>query len=506
MTMTSQGTVADLFRTAAESAAEYRCGLADRPVARPVDPATLRAALGGPLPAGPTAPDRVLDELVAAAEPGLVATAGPAVLRVRHRRRAAGGDAADMLAAGWDQLAFNAVTSPAAAVAEEVAGGWLKELLGLPATASVGFVTGAQAANTVGLAAGPAPRARRAPAGTSSATACRARRGCGWSPARSGTPPSTGRCGCSASATRSSSRSPPTANGAIDVDDLARGARPPSRTGRRSSACRPATSTPAPATTCGRRSSSPDGTARWVHVDGAFGLWAAASPATAAPGRRDRAGRLVGHATRTSGSTSPTTAASCSARTRRRTPPPMSYTAAYLVGSGAVRAPSDFVPESSRRARGFAVWAALRELGADGVAELVDRCCALARRFADGLAGRRRRGRQRRRAQPGAGRLRRRRPHRRDQQYERLRSSTSSGCSSRRFASADRGFEARHHRRVPRLQRQHVELSKDREVRRSFNLVTCRVGLPSLSRVLARRDEIAANPDVAVSRPHRGRG
>ena len=66
----------------------------------------------------------------------------------------------------------------------------------------------------------------------------------------------------------------------------------------------------------------------------------------------------------------------------------MSFTAAYLVGhgTGPVRAPSDYVPESSRRARGFATWAALRELGREGIAGLVDRCCALARRFADRLA------------------------------------------------------------------------------------------------------------------------
>ena len=71
----------------------------------------------------------------------------------------------------------------------------------------------------------------------------------------------------------------------------------------------------------------------------------------------------------------------------------MSYTAAYLVRAGAAtRRAGDFVPESSRRARGFAVWAALRELGRDGVADLVDRCCALARRFADGPGARRRRG------------------------------------------------------------------------------------------------------------------
>ena len=66
----------------------------------------------------------------------------------------------------------------------------------------------------------------------------------------------------------------------------------------------------------------------------------------------------------------------------------MAYTAAYLVGTSpaAVRAPGDFVLESSRRARGFATWAALRELGRSGVAELVDRCCSLAQRFATQLA------------------------------------------------------------------------------------------------------------------------
>jgi glutamate/tyrosine decarboxylase-like PLP-dependent enzyme len=65
----------------------------------------------------------------------------------------------------------------------------------------------------------------------------------------------------------------------------------------------------------------------------------------------------------------------------------MSYTAEYLVGQdeGVVRGPSDFVLESSRRARGFATWAALRELGRDGLADLVERCCALARRFAEQL-------------------------------------------------------------------------------------------------------------------------
>jgi glutamate/tyrosine decarboxylase-like PLP-dependent enzyme len=66
----------------------------------------------------------------------------------------------------------------------------------------------------------------------------------------------------------------------------------------------------------------------------------------------------------------------------------MAFTASYLVGQGdsAVRNPSDFVPESSRRARGLATWAALRQLGKAGIADLVERCCLLARKFATDLS------------------------------------------------------------------------------------------------------------------------
>jgi len=124
----------------------------------------------------------------------------------------------------------------------------------------------------------------------------------------------------------------------------------------------------------------------WVHVDGAFGLWAAASPerahlvdgldladSWACDGHKwlnlpyDSGFAICAH---------PTTQVAA-----------MSYTAPYLVGSGSGwPAPADLTPESSRRARGFAAWAALRELGSDGIAALVKRCCLHARRFADGLA------------------------------------------------------------------------------------------------------------------------
>ena len=122
----------------------------------------------------------------------------------------------------------------------------------------------------------------------------------------------------------------------------------------------------------------------WVHVDGAFGLWAAASPHTR--------GLVDGIELADSWATDghkwlnvPYDSGFVFCAHPAEHVAAASYTASYLVGSGAVPTPSDFVLESSRRARGFAVWAALRELGRDGVRDLVDRCCRLARRFADGL-------------------------------------------------------------------------------------------------------------------------
>jgi glutamate/tyrosine decarboxylase-like PLP-dependent enzyme len=124
----------------------------------------------------------------------------------------------------------------------------------------------------------------------------------------------------------------------------------------------------------------------WVHVDGAFGLWAAASPSTrhmvAGIERADSWG-VDGHKwLNVPYDTGYVFCADPEAHAAA-----MSYTAAYLAGhgEGGIRTPGDFVPESSRRARGFATWAALRELGRSGLAGLVERCCSLARRFAERL-------------------------------------------------------------------------------------------------------------------------
>jgi hypothetical protein len=137
----------------ADRIADYRERVADSRVSPTATLDEIVAGFDVPLGEHGVAATQVLDDLARAAEPGLVASTGP-----RYFGFVTGGSldaalCADLMVAGWDQLAFNAVSSPASVAAEVVAGRWLKELLALPKEASVGFVTGAQAANTVGLAA-----------------------------------------------------------------------------------------------------------------------------------------------------------------------------------------------------------------------------------------------------------------------------------------------------------------------------------------------------------------
>jgi len=375
--------LATVLHRVADVTAAYRAGLPDRPVPATADLQSLDAAFGGPLPAGPTPAVDVVDELVAAAEPGLVATTGPRFFGFVIGGALPAATAADMLATGWDAVAFNAVTSPAAAAAERAAGGWVKELLGVPQEASIGFVTGAQAANTVGLSAARhhvlaeagwdvehrgllgAPTMRVLASEERHATVDRSLRLLGLGsdviePVRAD------------------------ANGGIDIAHLesvlAQGSSGPLIV------CLQAGNVNTGA--CDDLRAACDlvhARGGWAHVDGAFGLWAAASPAL----------RHLVDGVELADSWG------CDAHKWLNVPydsafamvsrpqvhaAAMSYTAAYLVGSGAVPGGADFTAESSRRARGLAVWAAVRELGASGVSELVDRCCALARRFADSLA------------------------------------------------------------------------------------------------------------------------
>ncbi|WP_410664676.1 pyridoxal phosphate-dependent decarboxylase family protein [Amycolatopsis sp. lyj-84] len=369
----------DLLADVAARVADYRESVADAPVF-PDDTSGVRGKLGE-LPEKPTPPADVIRRLADAVEPALVATTGPRYFGFVTGGALEAATAADMLTAGWDQGAFNQVTSPAAAIVEEVAGEWLKDVLGLPSGASFGFVTGGQGANTVCLAAARHHVLARS----------------GWDVERRGlhgAPPLTVVAGEERHATidrslrllglGTDSVRPVRTNGqgAIDVADLE---------------C----TLDGPAIVCLQAGNVNTGAfddfaaateiaherGAWVHVDGAFGLWAAATPAlghlTAGVEAAD-SWAVDGH----KWLNVPYDSGYAFCAHPESHVAAMSLTAAYLTGQGAgdVRAPGDFVPESSRRARGFATWAALSELGRSGVAELVERCCALARRFAGQLA------------------------------------------------------------------------------------------------------------------------
>ncbi|MGH9225609.1 MAG: pyridoxal phosphate-dependent decarboxylase family protein [Acidimicrobiales bacterium] len=375
----------ELLVDAAARAADYR----ERSARGPVFPVDLdldrlRARLGT-LADGPSPPEAVIDELAEAVGPALVATTGPRYFGFVVGGALDAASAADVLATGWDQPAFNPMTSPGAAVVEDIAGGWLKELLGLPAGASFGFVTGGQAANTVGLAAARHHVLKQV----------------GWDVERDGlTGAPNIRVVANAERHATIDRTlrllglgvkalePVATNdqGAIDIDDLARVL---------------AGGPTGPAIVCLQAGNVNSGAfddfaaacglaherGAWVHVDGAFGLWAAANPST----RHLTAGTEAADSWATDGHkwlNVPYDSGYAFCAWPDAHAASMSFTAAYLTGhgEGGQRAPSDYVPESSRRARGFPTWAALRQLGRSGVTDLVERCCALARRFTESLA------------------------------------------------------------------------------------------------------------------------
>ncbi|MDQ1401004.1 MAG: hypothetical protein QOK20_2936 [Acidimicrobiaceae bacterium] len=375
----------DLLTHAASRAADHRAEAARQPVfPASLDHESMREALG-PLPDHPTPARAVVDQLADIVEPGLVATTGPRYFGFVVGGALDAATAADVLTTGWDQPAFNAVTSPAAALVEDVTGGWLKDVLGLPAAASFGFVTGGQAANTVALAAARhqvlagvgwdveqrgllgGPPIRVVANGERHATIDRTLRLLGL-----------GAGVVEAVATDD--------QGAIDVADLGRvlaeGPAGPTivclQAGNVNSG---AFDDFAAATSVAHEHGA------WVHVDGAFGLWAAASPTT----RHLTAGIDTADSWATDGHkwlNVPYDSGYVFCAHPQAHANAMSFTAAYLTGhgQGGLRTPADYVLESSRRARGFATWAALRQLGRSGIAELVERCCALARRFAEQLA------------------------------------------------------------------------------------------------------------------------
>jgi glutamate/tyrosine decarboxylase-like PLP-dependent enzyme len=371
---------ADLLKRTAELALGFLDSLPHRRVAPGASIEELRRALGGPLPERGGDPLATVERLAAAADPGLVGMAGPRYFGFVIGGHLPAALAADWLTSTWDQNATLYVSGPSNAVAEEVAAGWLLDVLRLPSTASVGFTTGCMMANFTALAA-----ARHA---------LLARRG--WDVE------TRGLYGAPEIDVVIGAEAHVTILAALQMLGLGRERViqiPTDAQGRMEAAALRATlqDRHGPLIVCAQAGNVNTGAfdpleeiadavrrrEGWLHVDGAFGLWAAASPALAHLVRgAERADSWAtdGHKWLNVPYDSGIVAVADPESHRAA----MTIAAPYLVQTGGrERDPFDYVPEFSRRARGFNVWAALHSLGREGLAGLVDRCCALARRFAE---------------------------------------------------------------------------------------------------------------------------
>jgi glutamate/tyrosine decarboxylase-like PLP-dependent enzyme len=368
----------ELLCRTADIAADFLESLDDRPVFPRVSVDALRRSLGGPLPDEPSDPREVIERLAAAADPGIVA-----IPSGRYFGFVIGGSipaalAADWLTSTWDQNAGLYAGGPAASVVEDVVRVWVVDLLGLPHDASIGLVTGTQMGSVTALAAARFRVLERR----------------GWDVGRdglAGAPPIRVLVGEKRHVTidralrllglGSPEVLPADEQGRMEPDALGDAL----------------AAEDAPTIVCAQAgevntgavddlqsiADAAEATGAWLHVDGAFGLWAAASP---------RLRHLVDGAARAQSWITdahkwlnvPYDSALVLCADPEAHRAAMTVTASYLVQDGsAVRDQVDWVPEFSRRARGFAVYAALRALGRAGIAELVERTCACAERFAE---------------------------------------------------------------------------------------------------------------------------
>ena len=376
-------TIRRMLEETAGLAADYLEGIPERSVGASVSVGELRSSLGGPLPELPSDPGDVVALLAAAADPGLVASPGGRYFGFVVGGAAPAALAADWLTSAWDQNAGLYVLGPSAAVVEEVAGTWTAELLGLPSGASFAFVTGCQMAHVTALAAARhavldqvgwdvnvrgligAPMIHVVVGAERHATIDRALRFLGLGTA----------CIVSTPADTQGRMMPDALRKALAELD-------------------------GPTIVCAQAGNVNTGSVdplaeiadmaeeagAWLHIDGAFGLWAAASPAlrhlvTGA----DRADSWATDAHKWLNVPYDSGIAFCAHPAAQQAA--MSVRASYLIHADAdgPRDELDWTPEFSRRARGFSVYAAIRSLGRSGVAELVERCCAHARRFGEVL-------------------------------------------------------------------------------------------------------------------------
>jgi glutamate/tyrosine decarboxylase-like PLP-dependent enzyme len=376
---------ADLLRRTTELAVDFLSGLDDRPVGARTTRDALLTSLGAPLADDGVQAVEVVEALAAAADPGLIAMAGPRFFGFVIGGSLPAALAADWLTSAWDQNAGLFAAGPAASVVEEVVGDWLVDLLGLPAGSSIGLTTGCQMAHVTCLAA-----ARHAVLARSD-----------WNVEEEGlfgAPEISVIVGSEAHASIGAALQylglGRTRTIVVDSDDQGR-----MRLDALEAAL-PDGDGPLivnlQAGNANTGSFDPIGPAidlirahhpgAWVHVDGAFGLWAAATPAYRH--------LLEGHHGADSWATDghkwlnvPYDSGFAFVRNpdqhRAAMSPP---SAAYIVYGGPERDEFHWVPEYSRRARGFAAYAALRSLGRNGLAEQIERSCRQATRMAEALS------------------------------------------------------------------------------------------------------------------------
>lgn len=372
-----------LFDLAHRLAEQYLDTTSTRHVGGTTPRAELMARLGGPLSEHGMDPTEVIDALARNADPGLVATVGP-----RYFGFVTGGAvpvtvAADWLTSAWDQNGAMYVMSPATAVMEDVVSSWLIDLLGLPHGSSVGFVTGCHMANFTGLAAARHEVLRRA----------------GWDVEAQGLQrapqvrvivgeevhtSAVGALRMLGFGTTELIRVPVDGQGRMRADafreTLVQGNGPTIVAAQVGNVCTGASDPVADIVAAAHEAGA------WVHVDGAFGLWAAAVPEL-----RAQVAGVEGADSWATDAHKWLNVPYDSGLAIVRHPAPhraaMGLTASYLQrGTGEERVGMDWTPESSRRSRVTPLYALVRALGAGGIRDMIRRNCTLARRMAQRLA------------------------------------------------------------------------------------------------------------------------
>ena len=373
--------IESLANRAAAHACAYLATVSDRPVRATLSAEQLRARLGGPLPERRQDAIQVIDEIAEAGRTGTVGSQGPRYFGFVTGGSVPAAIAADWLVSAWDQNAQMFVMSPIAAVVEQIVSEWLKDLFGVPPAWSVGFVTGAQMANFTALLTARHHLLALA----------------GWDVERNGL------FGAPPIAVIVSDESHRTVFSSLRmlgfgaervrrVDTDGQGRMRPEHLNR------VLADVNGPAVVCAQIGNVNTGAAdpieaiaaaahergAWLHVDAAFGLWAATSTSrrwlVAGIGQADSIATDA-HKWLVPYDSGIVFTAHPEAHQQSLVMP-----AHYIQMTPGEREPRSFTPDESRRARGVPLYAALRALGRDGVREIVDRCCDLAVHMASRLA------------------------------------------------------------------------------------------------------------------------